>query len=146
MGGANSFGESTIRVFAQHGAKVIITDVQDDKSISLCDDINSHGNEVAYIHCDVSSDFDLKRHSKVMILVRGRVILFTSSITTLTGGTEGYAYAMSKHAINGLYEEFVDRARAIWNKGKFYVSWCCCYANDAKFNEFGKECHGWFDL
>ncbi|GAB4833319.1 hypothetical protein Ancab_031565 [Ancistrocladus abbreviatus] len=155
-GGASGFGESTVRVFAQHGAKVIIADIQDEKGISLCDDINSHGGEVTYIHCDVSNEFDLKnvveaviskygkldvmfnnagtpgsmntrildtndeefkrvinvnmygaflgaKHAaRFMIPAKSGVILFTSSITTLTGGTAGYAYTMSKHAVNGL--------------------------------------------
>ncbi|GAB4833302.1 hypothetical protein Ancab_031548, partial [Ancistrocladus abbreviatus] len=155
-GGASSFGESTIRLFAQHGAKVIIADIQDEKGISLHDDINSHGGEVTYIHFDVSNDSNVKsvvdvaiskcgkldmmfnnasilgridvsilgiddeefkrvfnvnaygaflgaKHAaRVMIPAKSGVILFTSSFTALTGGMLGYAYTMSKHAINGL--------------------------------------------
>ncbi|GAB4833312.1 hypothetical protein Ancab_031558 [Ancistrocladus abbreviatus] len=155
-GGASGFGESTVRLFARHGAKVIIADIQDEKGILLSTDINSHGSEVTYIHCDVSNESDVKnvvdvaiskyghldvmynnagicssknvsilgtddegfnrdfnvnaygsflgaKHAaRVMIPAKNGVILFTSSIITLTSDMVGYAYTMSKHAINGL--------------------------------------------
>ncbi|GAB4833304.1 hypothetical protein Ancab_031550 [Ancistrocladus abbreviatus] len=155
-GGASGFGESTVRLFAKHGAKVIIADIQDEKGILLSNDINSHGGEVTYIHCDVSNESDVKNVIDVAIFKYGQldvmfnnagisgsinvsilgtndeelnrvfnvnaygsflgakhaarvmtpgksgVILFTSSIATLTSGTAGCAYTMSKHAINGL--------------------------------------------
>ncbi|GAB4833287.1 hypothetical protein Ancab_031533 [Ancistrocladus abbreviatus] len=155
-GGASGFGESTVRLFARHGAKVIIADIQDEKGILLSTDINSHGGEVTYIHCDVSNESDVKnvvdvaiskyghldvmynnagisgsinvsiigtndeelnkvfnvnaygsffgaKHAaRVMTPAKSGVILFTSSIVTLTSGMAGYAYTMSKHAINGL--------------------------------------------
>ncbi|GAB4833285.1 hypothetical protein Ancab_031531 [Ancistrocladus abbreviatus] len=155
-GGASGFGESTVRLFARHGAKVIIADIQDEKGILLSTDINSHGGEVTYIHCDVSNESDVKnvvdvaiskygqldvmynnvgipgsksasilvtneeefnrvfnvnaygsllgaKHAaRVMIPAKNGVILFTSSIVTLTNVMAAYAYTMSKHAINGL--------------------------------------------
>ncbi|GAB4833308.1 hypothetical protein Ancab_031554 [Ancistrocladus abbreviatus] len=155
--GASGFGESTIRLFAKHGAKVIIADIQGEKGILLSNDINSHGGEVTYIHCDVSKESDMKnvvdvaifkyaqldvmfnnagisRSINVSILgtndeelnrvfnvnaygsflgakhaawvmmtpAKSGVILFTSSIATLNTSTTGYAYTMSKHAVNGL--------------------------------------------
>ncbi|GAB4833322.1 hypothetical protein Ancab_031567 [Ancistrocladus abbreviatus] len=155
-GGASSFGESIVRLFAKHGAKVIIADIQDEKGILLSNDINSHGGEVTYIHCDVSNEYDVKnvvdvaifkyeqldvmfnktnisgsinvsilgtndeelnrvfnvnaygsflgaKHAaRVMTQTKSGVIFLTASIATLTTSTAGYAYNMSKHAINGL--------------------------------------------
>ncbi|GAB4833284.1 hypothetical protein Ancab_031530 [Ancistrocladus abbreviatus] len=43
-----------------------------------------------------------KHAARVMIPAKSGVILFTSSIATLSSGVVGYAYTMSKHAINGL--------------------------------------------
>ncbi|GAB4833300.1 hypothetical protein Ancab_031546 [Ancistrocladus abbreviatus] len=43
-----------------------------------------------------------KHATRFMIPAKSGVILFTSSITTLTGGTAGYGYNTSKHAVNGL--------------------------------------------
>ncbi|KAI3822711.1 hypothetical protein L1987_10308 [Smallanthus sonchifolius] len=60
-GGASGFGESTVRLFAKHGAKVLIADVQDDQGLSLCKDLVSESiNNVMYVHCDVTQDSDVK--------------------------------------------------------------------------------------
>ncbi|GAB4833291.1 hypothetical protein Ancab_031537 [Ancistrocladus abbreviatus] len=155
-GGASGFGESTARLFAQHGAKVIIADIQDDKGMHLCKELASHGSSITYVHCDVTSDSDMKnavdttmskygkldimfnnagivgsldptilgtnnedfkrvfnvnvygaflgaKHAtRVMIPAKKGVILFTSSVTSVTSGEGPHAYTMSKHAIIGL--------------------------------------------
>ncbi|KAL0410159.1 UNVERIFIED_CONTAM: Secoisolariciresinol dehydrogenase [Sesamum latifolium] len=58
-GGASGFGESTARLFARHGAKVVIADVQDDRGQSLCRDLNLP-DQISYVHCDVTSDSDVR--------------------------------------------------------------------------------------
>lgn len=55
-GGASGFGESTARLFARHGASVVVADVQDDRGHSLCSDIERS----SYVHCDVTSDADVR--------------------------------------------------------------------------------------
>ncbi|KAJ4824698.1 hypothetical protein Tsubulata_016486 [Turnera subulata] len=63
-GGASGIGESTCRLFVEQGAKVIIADVQDDIGQSLCKQLaaaSSEGEDSAsYVHCDVTSDIDVK--------------------------------------------------------------------------------------
>ncbi|OWM84767.1 secoisolariciresinol dehydrogenase-like [Punica granatum] len=60
-GGGSGIGESTARLFARHGAKVMIADVQDQLGQSICEDIKSDQNHtVSYIHCDVTSEADVK--------------------------------------------------------------------------------------
>jgi NAD(P)-dependent dehydrogenase (short-subunit alcohol dehydrogenase family) len=39
-GGASGLGESTARLFVQHGAKVVIADIQDDLGHSLCNELD----------------------------------------------------------------------------------------------------------
>lgn len=58
-GGASGFGESTVRLFARHGAIVVIADVQDEQGKSISQELGSSGN-VSYVHCDVTSDIDVK--------------------------------------------------------------------------------------
>ncbi|KAI3471776.1 hypothetical protein Pfo_028429 [Paulownia fortunei] len=58
-GGASGFGESTARLFARHGAKVVIADVQDDRGQALCRDLNLP-EQILYVHCDVTSDADVR--------------------------------------------------------------------------------------
>ncbi|KDP36165.1 hypothetical protein JCGZ_08809 [Jatropha curcas] len=58
-GGASGIGECTARLFVKHGAKVLIADVQDDLGLSLCQEFSSP-ETISYVHCDVSSDSDVK--------------------------------------------------------------------------------------
>jgi NAD(P)-dependent dehydrogenase (short-subunit alcohol dehydrogenase family) len=58
-GGASGIGESTSRLFVEHGANVIIADVQDQVGQSLCKELGTENN-VYYVHCDVTSDTDVK--------------------------------------------------------------------------------------
>ncbi|PIN19708.1 Reductase [Handroanthus impetiginosus] len=52
-GGARGIGEATVKLFAVHGAKVIIADVEDSLGNSLA---NSLSPQVSYVHCDVTSE------------------------------------------------------------------------------------------
>lgn len=50
-GGASGIGESTARIFAREGAKVVVTDVQDDKGRAIARDIGG-----LYLHHDVTDE------------------------------------------------------------------------------------------
>ncbi|KAF8041968.1 hypothetical protein BT93_A0537 [Corymbia citriodora subsp. variegata] len=56
-GGAKGIGEATVRLFAKHGAKVIIADIEDLLGTALA---NSLFPSVTYVHCDVSSEEDVE--------------------------------------------------------------------------------------
>ncbi|GAB4833311.1 hypothetical protein Ancab_031557 [Ancistrocladus abbreviatus] len=80
IGGASGFGESTVRLFVKHGAKVIIADIQDGKGILLSNDTNSHGGEVTYIHYDVSNESDVKSVVDVAIFKYGKLdVMFNNA-------------------------------------------------------------------
>ncbi|GMH28714.1 hypothetical protein Nepgr_030557 [Nepenthes gracilis] len=79
-GGASGFGECTARLFAQHGARVIIADVQDDKGVTLCKDTDYHGGEISYVHCDVTVDSDVKNAIEFAISKYGKLdIMFNNA-------------------------------------------------------------------
>lgn len=62
-GGASGIGESTARLFVRHGAKVIVADVQDELGLSLCQELLDSAKDksvISYVHCDVTSDSDVK--------------------------------------------------------------------------------------
>jgi NAD(P)-dependent dehydrogenase (short-subunit alcohol dehydrogenase family) len=59
-GGASGIGETTARLFVQHGAKVIIADVQDDLGHSICSDISTGDDMISYVHCDVTNESDVQ--------------------------------------------------------------------------------------
>ncbi|KAI3471777.1 hypothetical protein Pfo_028430 [Paulownia fortunei] len=52
-GGASGIGASTVRLYWEHGAKVVIADIQDELGQALADKL---GDNVCYIHCDVSNE------------------------------------------------------------------------------------------
>ncbi|KAF5470758.1 hypothetical protein F2P56_011249, partial [Juglans regia] len=58
-GGASGIGESTARLFAEHGAKVIIADIQDELGFSICQDKSTNG-AISYVNCDVTSESDVQ--------------------------------------------------------------------------------------
>ncbi|KAJ4705351.1 Secoisolariciresinol dehydrogenase-like [Melia azedarach] len=78
-GGASGFGESTARLFLGHGAKVIIADVQDDLGQALCKEFNSD-EAIAYVHCDVTIDSDVKNVVDFVISKYGKLdIMFNNA-------------------------------------------------------------------
>ncbi|KAF6172787.1 hypothetical protein GIB67_006030 [Kingdonia uniflora] len=57
-GAAQGIGEAIAIMYSQHGAKVVIADIQDDKGSKVCKRI---GLDIAsFIHCDVSIEDDVK--------------------------------------------------------------------------------------
>lgn len=57
-GGATGIGESIVRQFHKHGAKVCIVDIQDNHGQQLCSDLGDHLN-ICYFHCDVTVEDDV---------------------------------------------------------------------------------------
>ncbi|PON43708.1 Short-chain dehydrogenase/reductase [Parasponia andersonii] len=82
-GGASGIGESSARLFVQHGAKVVIADIQDDQGHSVCDSIcgTDHQNDVvSYVHCDVTKDSDVENAFDFAIANHGKLdIVFSNA-------------------------------------------------------------------
>ncbi|XP_075646788.1 xanthoxin dehydrogenase-like [Castanea sativa] len=57
-GGATGIGESVVRLFHKHGAKVCIVDVQDKLGQDVSDTLGGEPN-TCYFHCDVSKEDDV---------------------------------------------------------------------------------------
>ncbi|TKY73424.1 (-)-isopiperitenol/(-)-carveol dehydrogenase [Spatholobus suberectus] len=58
-GGASGIGEETARLFANHGARmVVIADIQDDLGNQVAASIGSH--RCSYVHCDVTDEEQVK--------------------------------------------------------------------------------------
>ncbi|XP_074282199.1 (+)-borneol dehydrogenase 2-like [Silene latifolia] len=58
-GGANGIGESIVRLFHKHGAKVCLLDIADDAGKQLCDSLGDDPN-IYFRHCDVTKEDDVK--------------------------------------------------------------------------------------
>lgn len=59
-GGATGIGESIVRLFHKHGAKVCIVDVQDKLGQHVSDTLGGEPN-TCYFHCDVTKEDDVSR-------------------------------------------------------------------------------------
>ncbi|XP_015882549.3 (+)-cis,trans-nepetalactol synthase NEPS1-like [Ziziphus jujuba] len=58
-GGASGIGESVARLFADHGARmVVIVDIQDDLGNKVAESIGVH--RCTFVHCDVSDETQVK--------------------------------------------------------------------------------------
>jgi len=57
-GGASGIGECTARLFAKHGANVIIADIQDELGHALSKDLEN--TSASFLHCNVTSEEDIK--------------------------------------------------------------------------------------
>ncbi|KAJ0028508.1 tropinone reductase-like 1 [Pistacia vera] len=55
-GGASGIGASAVQIFHENGAKVVVADVQDNLGQALAEKL---GENVCYIHCDVSNEDDV---------------------------------------------------------------------------------------
>ncbi|XP_035546539.1 secoisolariciresinol dehydrogenase-like [Juglans regia] len=78
-GGASGIGESTARLFAEHGAKVIISDVQDELGFSVSQDKSING-AISYVHCDVTSECDVQNAVNTAVSKHGKLdIMFNTA-------------------------------------------------------------------
>ncbi|KAB2621868.1 short-chain dehydrogenase reductase 2a [Pyrus ussuriensis x Pyrus communis] len=76
-GGARGIGEATVKLFARHGAKVVIADVEDAVGTALS---NSLSPSVTYVHCDVSLEEDMENLIESTITRYGQLdIMFNNA-------------------------------------------------------------------
>jgi len=79
-GGASGIGASAVRIFHDQGAKVVIADIQDNVGESIAKNL---GEDVSYIHCDVSKEDDVSdlvdatiaKHGKLDIMYNNAGVL-----------------------------------------------------------------------
>ena len=60
-GAARGQGAAEVRTFAREGARVVFGDVADDDGRQLETELQAAGQEVAYVHLDVSSEADWRQ-------------------------------------------------------------------------------------
>ncbi|KAF2289678.1 hypothetical protein GH714_037899 [Hevea brasiliensis] len=117
-GGASGMGAATVQLFHEHGAQVVLADIKDKQGQAIADKL---GENVTYIHCDVSDEDDvinlidttIEKHGKLDIMYnnagvmdflweRKGCILFTASVCTAIAGLSTHSYAAAKCGIWGL--------------------------------------------
>lgn len=77
-GAASGIGESTARLFAKHGAKVVIADIQDDLAKKVCQDLDH--SSTSYVHCDVTQESDIENAVNTTVSKFGKLdIMFNNA-------------------------------------------------------------------
>ncbi|KAJ4971011.1 hypothetical protein NE237_004110 [Protea cynaroides] len=107
-GGASGIGAGTARLFVQHGAKVIIADVQDDLGNSLCQELGSD-ETITFVHCDVTVDDDVcnavdtavSKYGKLDIMYNNAGISGTVNKTLLESDVEDFKSVLDVNVCGG---------------------------------------------
>ncbi|XP_060173186.1 short chain aldehyde dehydrogenase 1-like [Lycium barbarum] len=81
-GGASGIGAATARLFVQHGAKVVIADIQDNLGTSLVKEIGTK-QTIIYVHCNVAIESDVKNVVDTTIAKFGKLDLMFSNAGVL---------------------------------------------------------------
>ncbi|XP_054788360.1 secoisolariciresinol dehydrogenase-like [Prosopis cineraria] len=77
-GGASGIGKRTAQVFAEHGAKVVIADIQDDLGQSVAQSIGP--SHCLYVHCDVTDEAQVKNAVDTAVKTFGKLdIMFNNA-------------------------------------------------------------------
>ncbi|KAL5545764.1 hypothetical protein UlMin_005451 [Ulmus minor] len=69
-GGARGIGASAVQIFHQNGAKIVVGDIQDDLGQALAKKL---GENVSYVHCDVSNENDMRNLIDTTISQHGKL-------------------------------------------------------------------------
>lgn len=75
-GGAQGIGEAAVRLFAKHGANVIIADIDDSAGEKLS---ASLAPAVTYVHCDVSIEEDVAELVNITVAKYGKLDIMYSN-------------------------------------------------------------------
>lgn len=77
-GGSSGIGESAARLFAKHGAKVVIADVQDELGHSVCEELKTES--ASFVHCDVTQEKDVENAVNTAVSKHGKLdIMFNNA-------------------------------------------------------------------
>ncbi|CAL1358331.1 unnamed protein product [Linum trigynum] len=84
-GGAMGLGAAAARLFSQHGAKVLMADIQPSElGHTLCKEIGAEsGQPVTYLRCDVTSDTDMQNAVDTAVSTHGKLDIMYSNAGTM---------------------------------------------------------------
>lgn len=82
-GGAQGIGEGIARVFAEHGAVVIVTDIQDERGERLAAEL---GEAASFLHLDVCDPAGWERAVAAIIEAHGRLDILVNNAGGGIGG------------------------------------------------------------
>ncbi|KAG8387457.1 hypothetical protein BUALT_Bualt02G0023300 [Buddleja alternifolia] len=76
--GAGGLGSVTAKLFHEHGAKVVIADIQDDQGHSICK--NPSLENASFFHCDVTNESHMQNAVEKALSMHGKLdIMFNNA-------------------------------------------------------------------
>ena len=102
------FGGATARLFVQEGAKVVLTDVNDQSGQKTADQIRAEGGEALYVHLDVTREEDWLNAIQVTIATYGKLDILVNNAGT-----------GARHTVEDTTEEIWDSQMDVHAKGTF---------------------------
>lgn len=109
-GAASGIGRASAIMFAKEGAKVVVSDIDDNGGQGTVNIIKLNSGEAIYIHADVSIASDVEQLIKVTIDTFGKIdILFNNA-----------GYYLWPHKLEEVTEEEFDRTYAVNVKSIFW--------------------------
>jgi 2-hydroxycyclohexanecarboxyl-CoA dehydrogenase len=72
-GGAGSIGAATAQLFAEHGAQVVIADIDEDRSDATIESIRAAGGDARSVLTDVRVQGEVDRLGETVLAEYGRV-------------------------------------------------------------------------
>ncbi|EEF48735.1 short chain aldehyde dehydrogenase 1 [Ricinus communis] len=101
-GGASGIGAGTAKLFVRNGAKVVVADVQDELGHNLCKQLGSE-DIISYVHCDVTSDSDMKNAVDLAVSKYGKLdIMFSNA--GIAGGMDNTILGTDNDDFNRVFE------------------------------------------
>jgi NAD(P)-dependent dehydrogenase (short-subunit alcohol dehydrogenase family) len=98
-GSANGIGKRTARLFAAEGAKVIVSDVQDEAGLAVVERIKGDGGEATYVGANIMEEGDVRALVGAAVQTYGRLDVLVNN--AMVSG--------ARTAVDATVEEF-DRA------------------------------------
>lgn len=91
-GASRGIGAATARLFAQEGARVVISDIRDELGQQLADDIQHTGGEARYIRCDVTQASQAQALAEQSRAEFGRIdVLLNNAGTAIQGKLDTFS-------------------------------------------------------
>jgi NAD(P)-dependent dehydrogenase (short-subunit alcohol dehydrogenase family) len=97
-GGALGIGGATSRRFAEEGAKVLVSDVNDEAAAKNVETIRAAGGVAEAFHADVSSHADIKAMIGKAVDLWGRLDILVNNAYAAPDGSKGSAVDVSEDA------------------------------------------------
>src|SRR6188508_2331321 len=61
LGGATGIGAATIRLFAEHGARIVFGDIQPERGAELVSEVQAAGGTISFHPADATKEEDVAR-------------------------------------------------------------------------------------